>query len=346
MTEQTTPRTNRTVLVLLDTPATELRSSALELLTIARGLGRVEAVTLEAPSVPTLAQLSAYGVEIVLQAELPAAVRGGDDAHLSPVVAEALAAALRLRDADAVILSATFANKEAAARLAHLTGAGLVIDATSVTESAEPGPELADAPPAGSLVAGKRVFAGSWDTSCVVRTETAVFTVRPNSIVPEPAPVAVATEVEGFAVEVSELATVARSVSREVHERAVGGRPSLAEAAVVVAGGRGTDGDFGPVEDLADALGAAVGASRDAVYEGWFDEFVGQTGVTVAPRLYIGAGISGAPHHRGGMQASQVIVAVNSDPECPLFEISDFAVVGDLADVLPQAAQVIREHKG
>ncbi len=97
--------------------------------------------------------------------------------------------------------------------------------------------------------------------------------------------------------------------------------------------------------ELADALGAAVGATRDAVYEGWHDQFVGQTGVTVAPRVYIGAGISGAPHHRGGMQASQVIVAVNNDPECPLFEISDFAVVGDLADVLPQAAEVLREHR-
>ncbi|WP_036959344.1 electron transfer flavoprotein subunit alpha/FixB family protein, partial [Promicromonospora kroppenstedtii] len=120
----------------------------------------------------------------------------------------------------------------------------------------------------------------------------------------------------------------------------------LDQAAVVVAGGRGTDGDFGPVEDLADALGAAVGASRDAAFEGWWDSYVGQTGVTIAPRLYIGAGISGAPHHRGGMQASQVIVAVNSDPEAPIFEICDFAVVGQLADVLPQAAAEIRKHKG
>ena len=115
----------------------------------------------------------------------------------------------------------------------------------------------------------------------------------------------------------------------------------------VVAGGRGTMGDFGPVENLADALGAALGATRDCVDEGWIDHDaqIGQTGVTIAPRLYIGAGISGAPHHRGGMQASEIIVAVNSDPETPIFEICDFAVVGDLADVLPQATEAIEAYK-
>jgi electron transfer flavoprotein alpha subunit len=324
--------TNRTVLVLLD-PATEVRTSVLELLTIARGLGRVEAVAMEAPTVEVLAQLGAYGVETVRQAE-PArdgASVSGDERHLPAVVAAGLAAAVRLTDADVVLLPTSFAAKEAAALTAHELGAGLVIDAASVREQG------------GRIVAGKRVFAGSWDTECAVTTDVAVVTVRANSVVAQPAAAAVGPVTEGFAVEVAP--SPVKLLSREV-KADTSGRPPLDQAAIVVAGGRGTDGDFGPVEDLADALGAAVGASRDAAFEGWWDSYVGQTGVTVAPRVYIGAGISGAPHHRGGTQASQVIIAVNSDPEAPIFEICDFAVVGRLADVLPQAAAEIRKHKG
>lgn len=323
--------TNRTVLVLLD-PATEVRTSVLELLTIARGIGRVEAVALEAPTVEVLAQLGAYGVECVHQAEVArdGACLSGDELHLPAVVAAALTAAVRLTDADAVLLPTSFAAKEAAALAAHDLGAGLVIDAAAVREVE------------GRIIAGKRVFAGAWDTECAVNAPVAVVTVRANSAVAQPVDAAVEAVPEGFAVEVAPSAVTV--LDRQVKPD-TSGRPHLDQAAVVVAGGRGTDGDFGPVEDLADALGAAVGASRDAAFEGWWDTYVGQTGVTVAPRVYIGAGISGAPHHRGGMQASQVVVAVNSDPEAPIFEICDFAVVGQLADVLPQAAAEIRNHK-
>ncbi|WP_402466429.1 electron transfer flavoprotein subunit alpha/FixB family protein [Isoptericola aurantiacus] len=323
------PTVNRTVLVLLD-PAGEVRPSVLELLTIARSLGRVEAVTLEAPSVEALALLGTYGVETVHQAELPAEVRG-DARHLSAVVATTLAAAVRLTDADVVLAPSTFAAKEAAALAGRELDAGVVIDAAGVAEDDE-----------GRIVGTKRVFAGAWDTSSRVTTDVAVLTVRANAVVPQPADAAVTAEVEGFAVAVEGVLPAVTQRTATVRDS---DRPTLEEAAIVVAGGRGTDGDFGPVQDFADALGAAIGASRDAVFEGWFDRYVGQTGVTVAPRLYVGAGISGAPHHRGGMQASQVIVAVNSDPEAPIFEICDFAVVGDLADVLPQAAEVIRAHK-
>ncbi len=324
--------TNRTVLVLLDTPDTELHAPVLELLTFARRIGRVEAVALGAPSVATLAQLGAYGVETVRQPELPAASRG-EVCGLTPVIAEVLAAAVQFCDADAVLLTSSFPNKEVAARLAHLIQAGLVIDAVAVADDD------------GRIVTTQRAFSGSWEVACAVTAHRAVLTMQANSVTPEPAAEAVATEVDGFGVEVSEAATAAGRVSRTVRPARDDARPALGEAAVVVAGGRGTNGDFGPVMELADALGAAVGATRDAVYEGWFDQFIGQTGVTVAPRVYIGAGISGAAHHRGGMQAAQVIIAVNNDPECPLFEISDFAVVGDLADVLPQAAEAIREYR-
>ena len=122
----------------------------------------------------------------------------------------------------------------------------------------------------------------------------------------------------------------------------------LAEAAVVVSGGRGTGGDYAPVRELAEVLGGAVGASRDATDEGWIshEHMVGQTGTTVTPVLYVAAGISGAVHHRGGMQASGTIVAVNLDPDAPIFEIADFGVVGSLFDVLPAATARIREVRG
>ncbi|ACZ31426.1 Electron transfer flavoprotein alpha subunit [Xylanimonas cellulosilytica DSM 15894] len=333
-----TVRTRPTVLVLLDSPTRtvdEVRPAVLELITLGRTLGRVDVVTLGAPSVEVLATLGAYGVELVHQAQLPTSVPESSF-HLTSVLAAVLTTAVRRNDADVLLVPSSFAGKEAAAVTAAHLGSGLVVDASALEWTTTDGG--GEAP----LRIGKRVFAGTWDTVSTVASDPAVVTIRANAVVAEPAESAGHATVEPLPVEVHAPAVTV--VERRLKERTVG-RPTLEEAAVVVAGGRGTNGDFGPVNELAEALGAAVGATRDAVFEGWFDRYIGQTGVTVAPRLYIGAGISGAPHHRGGMQASQVVVSVNNDPEAPIFEISDFAVVGDLADVLSQAAAVIREHK-
>lgn len=326
--------TTRNVLVYLDTPETVLSSAGLELLTLARSIGNPVAVALGAPSEQTLVQLQEYGVSRVLHGS----VEGDASRYLSPVAAELVARAVELTDARAVLASPRFENKEIVARLAFEIGAGLVIDTVTVGLEGD------------DFIGYKRVFAGAWDIDCKITTPVAVATIRANAVVPTPAPTpADSVTVEEFSVVPSALATAAVLVSRTVNPPIAGGstRPRLAEAAHVVAGGRGTNGDYSQVEELADALGGAVGATRDAVDEGWIehDAQIGQTGVTVAPRVYIGAGISGAPHHRGGMQASGVIVAVNSDQDAPIFEISDFGVVGELGDVLPQAAAIIREHK-
>ncbi len=188
------------------------------------------------------------------------------------------------------------------------------------------------------------MFAGGYSVTAKVTKGTPIIAVKPNSANPEEGDGA--GTVEEFAATISDSAKQAKIVASEPKKST--GRPELTEAATVVAGGRGTGGNFEPIEGLADSLGAAVGASRAAVDSGWIAHSfqIGQTGKTVSPQLYIAAGISGAIQHRAGMQTSKTIVAVNKDEEAPIFELVDFGVVGDLNNVLPAAAEKITERKG
>jgi electron transfer flavoprotein alpha subunit len=187
------------------------------------------------------------------------------------------------------------------------------------------------------------VFAGGFTVQASVTKGTPIVTIKPNSVAPEAVSgAAVDQQVE---ISISQGAKTARITDSQ--PRAASGRPELTEAAIVVSGGRGTAGDFSKVEEFADSLGAAVGASRAAVDAGWYPHSsqVGQTGKEVSPQLYVAAGISGAIQHRAGMQTSKTIIAVNKDAEAPIFELVDFGVVGDLFTVLPQATKALNATK-
>ena len=326
----TTPLTGPVLVLLEHDSAGAVRPAVLELLTIGRSLGDVHGAWVGA-AVPDgeLTRLGEFGVTTVHRVDV-----GTADARLTPVLAEALTALATEVAASALLLTSSFENKEAAARVGVATGAGVVVDGS--------GADVVG----GRVVVDKTVLAGEWTTRCAVRTPLAVVALKANAVQAEPAGVGSVPQTVEHVVTVSEQAQLTTVVDHT--ERAPSGRPSLGEAQVVVVGGRGTEGDFSAVEALADVLGGAVGATRVATDEGWIghDAQIGQTGVTISPRLYIGAGVSGAVHHRGGMQSSGTIVAVNADPEAPIFEIADLGIVGDLFAVLPQATEELRRLKG
>jgi electron transfer flavoprotein alpha subunit len=315
------------VLVLVDHVDGAVRRTTAELLTLARRLGEPSAVFVGSGADSAQSSLRSYGAEKVYVLDAPEL----SDYLVVPKV-EALAALMDASSPAAVLLVSGGEGKEIAGRLAVRTGSGLITDAVGV--------RAGDAGP----VTTQSVFAGNVTVTAEVTHGVPVITVKPNSVTPEP--MEGAAVVERVAVSVSDLAKTARIVERRPREST--GRPELTEAAIVVAGGRGTGGDFGPVEAFADALGAAVGASRAAVDSGWYPHAyqVGQTGKTVSPQLYVATGISGAIQHRAGMQTSKTIVAVNKDPEAPIFDLVDFGVVGNLHSVLAEATQQVNARKG
>lgn len=311
------------VVVVAELVDEHVAKPTLELLTLARRIGS-PVVVVFGDGAAASSSLGEYGATAVLSVVDPAV-----EEYLVAPKAEALAQIVAERSPAAVLITSSAEGKEIAGRLAVKLGAGLITDATDVAAD-------------GSTT--QSVFAGNWTVRASVGHGVPVVTVKPNAVAPEPAPTEAA--VSEAVVTISEAARGARIVKSE--PKSASGRPELTEAAIVVSGGRGTGGDFGAVEALADALGAAVGASRAAVDSGWYPHAyqVGQTGKTVSPQLYLAAGISGAIQHRAGMQTSKAIVAVNKDPEAPIFALADLGVVGDLQTVLPAVTEQVKARKG
>ncbi|OJZ75127.1 electron transfer flavoprotein subunit alpha [Mycobacterium paraffinicum] len=314
------------VLVLVEHAEGALKKVTSELITAARKLGEPAAVVVGKPgtAAPLVDGLKEAGAEKIYVAE-------SDDAEsylITPVV-DVLASLAESNSPAAVLLSANADGKEVAGRLAARIGSGLLVDVVGVEE--------------GKFV--HSIFGGAFTVEAKANGDTPIVTVRGGAIDAEPQ----AGAGEQVTVEVPAPAENATKIT--AREPAVAGdRPELTEATIVVSGGRGVGSadNFHVVEELADSLGGAVGASRAAVDSGYYPgQFqVGQTGKTVSPQLYIALGISGAIQHRAGMQTSKTIVAVNKDEEAPIFEIADYGVVGDLFKVAPQLTDAIKQRKG
>jgi electron transfer flavoprotein alpha subunit len=314
------------VLVLIDHVDGAVKKPTYELLAIAKRLGEPSAVFIgpAGQAAEVADKVKSYGAEKVYVID-DAQLKG----YLVAPKAEALAQLAEKSSPAAILIPSSAEGKEIAGRLSIKLESGLITDAVDVQE----GP-----------VTTQSVFAGNFTVQAKVTKGTPIITVKPNSAAPEET--AGAGTVEEFSPTISDAAKTAQIVASQARQAT--GRPELTEAAIVVSGGRGTGGNFEPVEALADALGAAVGASRAAVDSGWMPHSfqVGQTGKTVSPQLYVANGISGAIQHRAGMQTSKTIVAVNKDEEAPMFELVDFGVVGDLHKVLPAATEEIIKRKG
>ncbi|QWW20377.1 electron transfer flavoprotein subunit alpha/FixB family protein [Schaalia sp. 19OD2882] len=325
---------DRPVLVLTDhtgdaVSGYTLTTPSAQLLTLARGLTSAEVIAVALNPAPDLDALGRQAVARVLVPDL-----GAHSPRVSAVVTDALAACVEQIRPGVVLCVANYRGREVAGRLGALLGSGAAVDVTSLEVSEE------------GLLASKSALAGSWTTCLRITRGTPVIALRPS----------VVTEEDAQAPTVPERVNMPVSFSREAEgvevlssaEQVSTGRVSLAEARTVVVGGRGTDGDFSPVEALADALDGAVGATRVCADEGWVPRSIqiGQTGVSVSPNLYVGLGVSGAIHHTVGMRSAAHVVAVCDDPDAPIFEICDFGVVGDLFEVVPQAIEALEQARG
>ena len=315
------------VLVLVEHADGALKKVSSELITAARVLGEPAAVVVGEPGAadPLVDGLKSAGAAKIYVAESDTA-----ESYLITPSVDVLAALAESASPAAVLLASSADGKEIAGRLAARIGSGLLVDVVGV----EAGPKGIHS-----------IFGGAFTVEAQANGDTPVISVRAGAIDAEPSDGAG----EKVTVEVPEPAENAAKVTNR--EPAVAGdRPELTEATIVVSGGRGVGSadKFSVVEELADSLGAAVGASRAAVDSGYYPgQFqVGQTGKTVSPQLYIALGISGAIQHRAGMQTSKTIVAVNKDEEAPIFEIADYGVVGDLFKVAPQLTEAVKARKG
>jgi electron transfer flavoprotein alpha subunit len=317
-----------TTLVFLEHHDGELQKGGLGVLSKAAALGEAIGVVLGPGASEIAPRAGAFGASKAYACE--------DEALASPLPqprVDALAALAEKTGADTILFAASVLGADVAAGLASRLDAGLNWD-------------LADLAVADGALVGKRPALG--DTVLVDvgwKGSPRIGIVRSGAF--EPVESGGTAEVEGFDVSYSDFSTLATLVEQTVEESS---GPSIEDAAVIVAGGRGLGSPeaFALLEELADALGGAVATTRAVVDAGWYPYAtqVGQTGKTVTPRLYIACGISGAIQHKVGMQGSGTIVAINKDPNAPIFDFSDIGVVGDIHQIVPKLTELVRAHRG
>ncbi len=304
----------------------EIVASSRGLLAAAAKLGTPVAVVASATALTDddVARLGEQGAAQIYAAVTPAA----GTVLVIPAL-EALSEAVRALRPSAVVVANSVDGREVAARLAVRTGGGLLADAVDVRDDG------------GKVVALHSVFGGAYTVEYAVDGGLPIVTIRPGAI-DDHAPAAIP---DVSAVSLTVDPGNGAIIDRFNDETADSGRPELRGAATVVSGGRGLGSaeNFVLVEQLADALGAAVGASRAAVDAGFIAQTaqVGQTGASVSPHLYIALGISGAIQHRAGMQTAKTIVAINKDEDAPIFDVADFGIVGDVFTVVPKLIEAI-----
>jgi electron transfer flavoprotein alpha subunit len=319
-----------TILTFAEIRDGALRRPSLEAVSEARRLadvssGKVVSALVGAANDDAVKALASHGADKVICFAAAELARYSSESY-----ARAMAKAIETEAPDAVLIPYTAKGKDLAPRVASLTGAGLVSDCSSF--------EQAD----GRLVAKRAQYSGKMISTFSWVTKLQIATLRPNVFaltVPSPERTCETAQ--------AEVDTSARARVREFKAKE-GGRKELAEAQVIVSGGRGLKSaeHYKLIEDLGNAMGAALGASRAIVDDGWVAHSfqVGQTGKTVSPSLYIACGISGAIQHLAGMSSSRVIVAINKDPEAPIFKIANYGIVGDLFEVLPALTAEAKAH--
>ena len=292
---------------------------------VADGLGTdLTAVVLGANIEGLAEELKKYGPDKIWVADDPALADYTTDAY-----ANILSGLIQSADPAVIILGASAQGKDIAGRLAARLDAGVAMDCTAI--------KLDN----GSLTYTRPMFGGKIVADVGIEGAPQIVAIRPN--VMDITEAAKDSAIDKPAIEVGEVKTAVIEKTMDT-----GDKVELTEADIIVSGGRGTGGDYAAIEALAAELGAAVGASRSAVDEGWrpHSDQVGQTGKTVSPTLYVACGISGAIQHLAGMSTSKYIVAINKDAEAPIFSKADFGIAGDLFDVVPALAEEVKKVKG
>ena len=323
------------ILVFAEARGAELRKVAGEAVSVARRLadvtggGEVHAVVAGPPGVAQKAEtLGRFGADVVLAVEHPALATFAREAVAATIAQRAKNTAYR-----AIVLGFTAQGRDLGPRLAAKLDAPIVSDVTDVQAAGE------------SLTVKHPAYANKVVVTLSITGTPAIVSIRPSAFTATEATRAARVEPLASALDPSS----ARVKVTQVIEGAKG-RPDLADAPVIVAGGRGLKApeNFKLVEDLADAFGnAAVGATRAVTDEGWrpHADQIGQTGRQVSPQLYVAVGISGAIQHLAGMRTSKTIVAINKDKEAPIFKVADYGIVGDVLEVVPALTQAVREAK-